>query len=272
MMVTYNHRPFIAQAIASVLMQEAPFRIELVIGDDASTDGTAGIVEEFAARNPEVVRPRLRAANLGPQRNTLDVLAACGGEYVAILEGDDYWTDPAKLARQVEILDRDPGVSLCFHPVSVIGGTTPRILPEPGQGPFTLERLLWHNFIPTASVVFRRRTFPGFPPWYAEFGAAGDWLWNILNAQAGRLAFIPIPMAAYRLHAGSGWSAHSSALRIRASLPMLRRLGPLLEPRQRWIVRARILQLRVWLILHALSGGRFQKVWRALRGLRGQAT
>ena len=92
-MITYNHERFIAQAIESVLMQETDFRVELVIGEDCSTDGTRAIVREFGERFPERIRLLLPEHNLGMMPNFVATLSACRGQYVALLEGDDYWTD-----------------------------------------------------------------------------------------------------------------------------------------------------------------------------------
>src|SRR4051812_40259185 len=119
-MITFNHERYIAQAIESVLAQNAPFPIELVIGEDASTDGTRAIVEEYCRRYPGTVRACLRERNLGFRRNFIDTLRACRGRYVALLEGDDYWLSPDKLARQAEVLDVNPDVALCSARARVV--------------------------------------------------------------------------------------------------------------------------------------------------------
>ena len=106
-MISYRHAAFIAQAIESVLAQQCDFEIELVIGDDCSPDGTGAICDEFARRDPRVrLLPRDR--NLGVMANFSRTLQACRGEYVAVCEGDDYWIDPLKLAKQVAFLDAHP--------------------------------------------------------------------------------------------------------------------------------------------------------------------
>ena len=113
-MITYNHEHFIAQAIRSVLMQEIDFPIELVIGEDCSTDGTRNIVKELAEKYPKEIKTLLSDKNLGGRDNFRQVIAACSGEYIAILEGDDYWTSSHKLQRQVDFLERFPGVCDMF--------------------------------------------------------------------------------------------------------------------------------------------------------------
>ncbi|MCZ2982502.1 glycosyltransferase, partial [Acinetobacter baumannii] len=95
------------------------FPFELLVGDDRSSDGTAEIIADYAARHPNLVAV-LRSENLGPNRNFSDLTARARGEYVAICEGDDYWTDSSKLQRQVDFLRANPEFTHCFHPVRVL--------------------------------------------------------------------------------------------------------------------------------------------------------
>ncbi|HMP08564.1 MAG TPA: glycosyltransferase, partial [Lacipirellulaceae bacterium] len=104
-MVTYNHERYIAQAVESALAQQTTFPVEIVIGEDCSTDGTRAILAGLAERHPGIVRLRLADANQGAKRNFVGTFAACRGEYVTILEGDDYFTNPAKLQLQADALD-----------------------------------------------------------------------------------------------------------------------------------------------------------------------
>ena len=98
-MIAYNREPFIAQAIESVLMQETAFVVELVIGEDCSTDGTRRIVQAYARKYPNVIRALLPEKNLGISRNYEAVWQACRGKYIAWLDGDDYWRSPQKIAK-----------------------------------------------------------------------------------------------------------------------------------------------------------------------------
>jgi glycosyltransferase involved in cell wall biosynthesis len=116
-MITYNQDQFVGQAIESVLSQQVDFEYELVIGEDCSTDRTREIVASFGAKFPDRIRLLLPKSNLGMQENFKATLAACSGQYVAILEGDDYWTSPLKLKRQVEFLDAHSDCAMCFHSV-----------------------------------------------------------------------------------------------------------------------------------------------------------
>src|ERR1700745_2179124 len=108
MMITYNHEQFIAQAIESVLMQKVNFDFEIVIGEDCSTDGTRAIVLDFQHRYPGRIALILRPRNIGPMWTKESTLAACRGQYLSILEGDDYWTSTDKIQKQVDFLDSHP--------------------------------------------------------------------------------------------------------------------------------------------------------------------
>ncbi|NLI41548.1 MAG: glycosyltransferase [Caldisericales bacterium] len=111
-MITYNHEPYIAQAIESVLMQQTDFPVELVIGEDCSTDNTRAIVCDYRERYPERIHLLLPEHNLGMFPNFVATLQACDGRYIALLEGDDYWTDPFKLQKQVDFLEVHPEYGL----------------------------------------------------------------------------------------------------------------------------------------------------------------
>ena len=114
-MITYNHESYIAQAIESVLMQQTDFEYELVIGEDCSTDETRAIVRAFGDRYPQRIRVLLAEHNQGSYGNAVATLTACRGQYIASLEGDDYWIDPTKLQQQVAFLDSHPEFSICAH-------------------------------------------------------------------------------------------------------------------------------------------------------------
>jgi glycosyltransferase involved in cell wall biosynthesis len=106
--LTYNHEPYIAQAIESVLAQKADFPFEYVIGEDCSTDRTRAIVDGYARRYPDVIRVVSGPVNVGALANIIRVNGAMRGKYIATLEGDDFWSDETKLRRQVDFLERHP--------------------------------------------------------------------------------------------------------------------------------------------------------------------
>lgn len=203
-MVTYNHEPFIAQAIEGVLMQRAGCQVELVIGEDSSLDRTRSIVEKYAVSHPAVIVPLLSERNLGIQENLRRVLQACHGEYIAFCDGDDYWTDPQKLAIQIAVMDSEPDCALCCHNVEIVqAGRSPRsywIAPPAGR--CTYGDFLRNNFIPTVSVVARSRWIPReFPDWFFTYRCTD---WDIFShaLRHGYARCINRTMAAYRLHPG----------------------------------------------------------------------
>lgn len=111
-MITYNHEDYIGQAIEHVAKQETSFPIELIIGEDCSTDGTRQIVFEYQKKYPDLIRIVTSEENVGARRNVLRTNAACRGEYVAYCEGDDYWHDPRKLQIQADFLESNPEYGL----------------------------------------------------------------------------------------------------------------------------------------------------------------
>jgi glycosyltransferase involved in cell wall biosynthesis len=104
-MITYNHENFISEAIEGVLMQNTNFKFELVIGEDFSTDRTRKIVQQYAAKYPNIIKALLPEENLGVRDNFLQTIEPCKGKYIALCEGDDYWIDPNKLQKQVDFLE-----------------------------------------------------------------------------------------------------------------------------------------------------------------------
>ena len=113
--ITYNHAPYIAKCIESVLMQQVNFPMEFIIAEDCSTDGTRAICEEYAKKYPDLIRLITSETNVGVNPNELRAMKAVKGKYIAYCEGDDYWTDPLKLQKQVDFLESHSDYSVCFH-------------------------------------------------------------------------------------------------------------------------------------------------------------
>jgi glycosyltransferase involved in cell wall biosynthesis len=118
-MITYNHAPFIAQAIEGVLQQKTNFPFELVIGEDCSTDGTREIVFDYKEKFPDIIRVITSEKNVGMKKNSLRVLNACRGKYFAFCEGDDYWQNPDKMQKQVDYLESHPECGLVYSSYDV---------------------------------------------------------------------------------------------------------------------------------------------------------
>lgn len=119
-MPTYNHERYIRQALDSVLMQVIPFSMEILIGDDCSTDGTLSIVNEYKTKYPDIIRVFAHPENIGATRNAYELLTHAQGKYLATLEGDDFWTDPYKLQKQIDFLESSPQYIGCTHFFSIV--------------------------------------------------------------------------------------------------------------------------------------------------------
>lgn len=212
--ITYNHGAYIRDALDGFVMQKTNFPFEVLIHDDASTDDTADIIREYAAKYPNIIRPILQTENQYSQG--IEVLRAflfpmVRGKYVAVNEGDDYWTDPYKLQKQVDFLDAHPDYSVCFHPVRVTwdNGKYPDSIFPSAKYRFnktTLELfdLLQHNFIQTNSVMYRWRK--DCENLFPDDILPGDWYLHLLHAQVGKIGFIPDVMSVYRRNDGGIWN------------------------------------------------------------------
>ena len=168
--VTYNHADTIAQALESFLAQRADVPVEILVHDDASTDGTEAILHEYAARYPDVVKPLFETENQYRKGLAMDAtfnFPRAAGEYIALCEGDDYWCDPHKLKKQTEYLQAHPDCTFCFTNgyVRDMSGRAPErefipYYPEeavfftPETRPYDLGEVARLTFIPTASFLF----------------------------------------------------------------------------------------------------------------------
>jgi glycosyltransferase involved in cell wall biosynthesis len=233
-MIAYNHEQFVEQAIDSILAQQVDFDIELVIGEDKSPDGTRAVCERLASRDPRV---RLLPSNQnhGVMANFRRTLAACEGEYIAVCEGDDYWTDEKKLAKQVALLDARPDLAGAAHQSIVVRtDASPHSFREGVAPEIRLEQLLAGRLFHTASVLFRRSVLDTFLP--APDVLSADRLLNICIAMHGNIAYSEEAMCAYRIH-GAGMSSNATVAQMRrdlASVPYLYALNPSF-PRYRYL-------------------------------------
>lgn len=242
-MIIYNHEQYVAQALEGVLLQQTDFPVEVVVGEDCSIDATRAIVRDFQRRYPDRIRLIAHEGNVGAQRNLEATIAACTGTYVAFLEGDDYWTSPHKLQRQVDFLDRHPEYSLCFHNVAMLytDGYTGRraFCPEDQQETSTITDLLSGNFVPTCSKMFRRVLFRGLPEWTHRLLGA-DWSCNVLLAEHGGIGYINEIMATYRVHPGGVWTGASRRLQLQDVIGFYESVNAHLGFRYDRIIRGRL--------------------------------
>lgn len=219
LLVTYNHERFIVQAIESVLMQVTDFEYEMVIIEDCSTDSTRDIVIDYQKRHPGKIRLMLAEENKCDNRAFAAALQASPSQYIAFLDGDDYWTSPHKLQKQVDFLDSHPECAMCFHNVTVFhedGSQEPFNRNPANQKEIsTLEDLWLYNFIAGCSPMLRKGLVDELPEWYYT-AMWGDWPLYILYAQHGTIGYIDEVMGAYRVHSGGIWSRLSLTQQLEA--------------------------------------------------------
>jgi len=225
-MLTYNHGPFIAEAIEGFLMQKTDFPCELVITEDCSTDDTRAVIRKYWERHPDRIRVLLNKRNVGGRLTNRRGYQHCRGQYVASLDGDDYWVSPHKLQRQADLLDAHPDYALCFHSVRMAwedGSHEDTVFrPWAIKDSYTLEELLEYNFIGACSPMYRRGVFDGYPHWYFVM-PVGDWAIHVLHALSGNIGYLDEPMGVYRQHDKAMYSVTGATERIRLAIEMLRR-------------------------------------------------
>lgn len=246
LMISYNQSRYIAAAVESVLAQQGDFELQIVIGDDCSTDGTREIVAGYAAKHRDRVRVLPRMTNLGVAQNFNDVFEHCDGDVLAILEGDDYWTDPSKLQTQIDALRSHPEWSICFHAVDVLveggGPIPPAHASYPARHPpgsvFTRKDLLLGNKIPTCSAMLRGGLVGQPLPDWLKRSPLCDWPLFLLQTLSGGAGYLDRQMAVYRIHPGGVWSYAKEVDRNVKNLAMLDHVQPTVDdPSERRAIR-----------------------------------
>lgn len=220
-MITYNHVSFIARAIEGVLIQRVKFKIELIIGEDCSTDNTAEIVKIYAQKYPDKIKASCNVLNMGMMTNAIKTLKECTGKYIAICEGDDYWTDPYKLQKQVEFLENNPDYSLTCHLVDIVNEETEEVthfakdyIIDNKNREITINDFLDPFLIITGSLVFRKNSFNNKNKWGSHFKDIALFA-DLLSKGKGIL--LKDCMAVYRQHDGGIWSKKSNLMKCKAN-------------------------------------------------------
>ena len=204
-----------------------PFPIEVIVSDDCSSDGTRGLVAEYARAHPELIKPLFPDRHLGMNPLFRRALGTARGDYLALLDGDDYWTSSDKLRRQVALLDSGPELTGCFHDARVVFEDDPRpdgrYVPGPKKERFELGDLLRLCYPPTLSVLFRRKVLAHVPDWSFDLAWA-DWLIWIFATRQGPFAYIDEAMGVYRKHAGGYFSSQDRSSQLEEDLRLYQRL------------------------------------------------
>lgn len=203
---TYNHELYIEEAIQSFLIQETDFPFEIIIHDDASVDNTCNIIKEYHALYPNIIRPIFQKKNQYSQGNFQPSVYAASfshGKYIALCEGDDYWIDTKKLAKQVASFARHSGCDICFHSACCFDNNK-KVNYVINRYSATEHIFLLKEFIsiggglcPTASLMFRRHVFDEMPQWVNK-APAGDYYFQVFGAKRGGGIYMPDVMSVYR--------------------------------------------------------------------------
>lgn len=206
--ITHNHLNYIRDAIEGVLTQKINFRIKLIIADDYSTDGTREIVLAYKDKHPDIITLILQEENVGVSKNWFDMVSTPKSKYIAFCDGDDYWTDPYKLQKQVDFLENNPDYAICYHPVEYLYADPKpkRIFDETyreSETTYTRD-LIRNNYISTVSCVLRRDYIENIPSWFKDVIPL-DWPLLILASFGKKIFRINEKMATYRVHDNSIW-------------------------------------------------------------------
>lgn len=227
--ITYRHARYIRQCVESALAQKTDFPFEIVIGEDESDDGTREICQQLAAAHPDRIQLVLnRRADVvhvdGRPRGThnlMAALAATRGEFIALCEGDDYWTDTQKLALQISYLRANTDCTGCFHEASLVDQDGRETQPEFFKPQVATTRNKYDrracigdllSKYATCSLMFRRDAFPEPPAWYLR--RSSDFFFDLVLTRHGSLGFIDRRMAAYRRHSGGVWSGQPRVMQM----------------------------------------------------------
>lgn len=212
--LTYNHESYIEAALEGFLKQKVSFSYEILIHDDASTDSTARIIRRYAEKYPDIIKPVLQRENQYSKGITNPSGAfnfpRARGKYIAMCEGDDYWTDERKLQTQIDYLESHPDCSLCIHSARII--TMDGSKSDKRMRPYKKNRVIFPEEMidkgcgyPTASMVFRSSLVKELPSYYTEC-PVGDTPLQLMAASKGYGYYIDQDMSIYRLGGASSWT------------------------------------------------------------------
>lgn len=218
---SFNHGKYLRETLDGFLAQKTNFPIEIIIHDDASTDNSAEIIKEFAAKDDRIVTilqtENQYSQNIKPWANY--VFPKAKGKYLALCEGDDYWIDPVKLQKQVDFLEANEDFAICFHDAKIYDETNKILkaddITNAEKEEYNLDDLAKGNFIHTPTVVLRNDfTLP------KDFSVLpiGDWPLYMLMLKQRKIKRINKEMAVYRVHSKSSWSSKTEAFRLEKTI------------------------------------------------------
>ena len=224
--ITYNHEQYISEALDGILMQKTNFDYEIVVGEDKSRDNTRSMLLAYKEKHPDKIKLLLHDENIGMTANVIATLEACTGEYIALCEGDDYWTDPLKLQKQVDFLDDNKDYSLCFHDVIKRNDENGRQVVTSYSNNISSvdikDLALDSSYIFTPSVVFRSFDFKCLINDQFKESKVCDYFIFMYALRYGKGYMMKEVMSVYREASSSSvWSKNSTTKRIDDTISVL---------------------------------------------------
>ncbi|MGA3144012.1 MAG: glycosyltransferase family 2 protein [Verrucomicrobiota bacterium] len=275
-MTTYQHAPFIREALDSVLMQRVEFPYEICLGDDGSTDGTREICIDYSKRFPDKLRLFLRS-RLNPVRklhkfpgmhNAASTFNACRGKYIALLEGDDYWLHPHKLQTQVNVLESDPTLAACCHYAIAMQDGKPwfgGVTPEFAVDTVTVEGILKRDVtnLHTSTWMLRR----GKPMQWEGFDSSlfidyPMMVWTLLQ---GRGHVLPYIWSLYRYHPQAVFTTLSTEARLRENLELWKCLSSIVPQEMGGALSIGMSRTLTLYIGSLVRAGKYRLAWAHFR-------
>lgn len=210
--ITYNHEPYIRDCLEGFLMQKTNFPVEVIIHDDASTDHTADIIREYYEKRPDLFHVIIERENQYSQHKSvsLPLYQQAKGKYIALCEGDDYWTDSLKLQKQFDFMESHPDYSCCFHNVMIKNtrnNSEKKYYKKRIKREWDLRDIIiaGGGLMPTASMFFRKKNTHDYKM-IKEGCPVGDYPLSICLARNGRIHYTDDIMSTYRVLAKGSWS------------------------------------------------------------------
>ncbi|MDE1166971.1 MAG: glycosyltransferase [Pseudomonas sp.] len=218
---TYNHEGYIAQTLDSFLAQETTFPFEVLVNDDASTDGTAAIVADYGRRYPNIIKPILQPVNQYQKGNhpCPDLFRKGSGKYLAFCEGDDFWTDPLKLQKQVDFLEAHHDYVITYHDAMAFDSEGPKGIQLVGEGQRDASSLELMRGRPISTLTVCFRNVLHELPLELVRAPLNDLVWWALLGAYGKGKYLAdIQPAAYRVHLGGVFSMRSDKKKLQMTL------------------------------------------------------
>ena len=215
---SYNHGDYLAEAIESFLMQQTNFDIEILIYDDASTDHSPRVIKQYETQYPDLIKPIYQTENQYSKGIRVELFNhnRAAGKYIAVCEGDDYWTDPYKLQKQVDYMEAHPACSMTVHSADRVLSDKKKVLstvrPEHGNAILSVERVIegGGDLVATNTMVYSKDKITTLAPFYLN-AVVGDYPLVILAALRGTVDYLDENMSAYRVGVESSWTERELA-------------------------------------------------------------